>query len=182
MRCVLLLAAVGSLLWNPAAAQMDEILLFSDANYTDCTLVDKSPGEVSVYVVHRVGGGRAGSQFQVLADDGVGLMYLGESSPYAIVIGSTQTGISVSYGECPYSDVLVATINYFTAGTSSTCSTLRVVPDPNSLTGTIEIATCDLNKLEASGSRMVVNSDGSCDCGSNTQLLNWGKIKSKYDD
>ena len=61
MRPVLLFAVIGLLLWSPAAAQIDEVLLFSDSQYNECSLFDKNPGPVSVYVVHRCGGGRGGA-------------------------------------------------------------------------------------------------------------------------
>jgi hypothetical protein len=35
--------------------------------------------------------------------------------------------------------------------------------------------------LEASGARLVINSNGACDCGPSTQDTNWGKIKDIYD-
>jgi hypothetical protein len=183
MRRVFLLAVIGSLLWRPAAAQMlDEIGLFVDAAYENCMLVDSSPGPVTVYVVHRVKGGRGSSQFMVQADAGVGFSYLGEQPQYDLVIGDSQNGVTVAYGECLYSDVLVMTISYFATGSSSTCSTLRVVADPRSLSNSIEVVSCTLDRLEASGSRLVVNPDGSCECGPNTVSSDWGRIKSKYGD
>jgi hypothetical protein len=164
-----------------AAAQTDVIGLFVDTSYENCNLVDSSPGVVSVYVVHSTSGGANGSQFIVQAGSGVALSYVGEVPAFPTTIGSTQSGISIGYVNCQYSDFLVATINYYTTGTSSPCSVLYVAPDPASLNGYIEVVNCSSSRLEASGAKLVINSNGACDCGPSTQDTNWGKIKDIYD-
>lgn len=171
-----LLIACGS-----AAAQTDVIGLFVDTSYEDCNLVDAGPGVVSVYVVHSTTGGANGSQFIVQAGSGVALSYVGEVAAFPTTIGNTQSGISVGYTNCQYSDFLVATISYYTTGGSAQCSNLYVAPDPASLYGYIEVVNCSSSRLQASGARLVVNPNGSCECGPTTQDSNWGRIKDIYD-
>jgi hypothetical protein len=120
-------------------------------------------------------------QFKVRESSGFGLSYLNESSSHPGIIGDTQSGMSVAYGFCQNSAVLVVTINYFASGTSSACSNLRIVPDPNSTTGTIEVVDCSFSRSEGIGGKLVVNPDGTCDCGPASEFTSWGRIKAQYD-
>jgi hypothetical protein len=182
MRVVLLIVLSASIILSAVPAHPDEIALYTDTQYSNCKLVDSSPGVVSVYVVHHVSSAATASQFMVEANSGVTLSYVGETSPYSTVIGSSQSGASIAYGACFYSDVLVLTLSYFATGTSTACSYLQVVPDPQSLYGYIEGVDCSSNRLEASGARLVVNSDGTCECGPTTSYTNWGVIKNRFGD
>jgi len=143
------------LLWTSAAYGLDDVIaLYSDQSYEDCSLTDGGAGTVTVYIVHESGSSRTASQFMIEPGSGVGLSYVSESTTF-LFIGDTQSGITVAYAGCENAPVLVATITYFTTGTSSTCSTIRVVPDPNSLTGTIEVVDCSETKSEGVGGKLV---------------------------
>lgn len=165
----------------PAVAQTDVIGLYSDQSYNDCTLSDGSARMVSVYVVHESSMGGMASQFRLSAGSGANLSYVGETTPYTIVVGNTQSGITVGYGTCQRGDVLVVTVNYFASGTSSACSYIRVVPDPISANGTIEIVDCSFYASEGIGSKLVINPDGTCECGLSSEETSWGRIKAQYD-
>jgi len=179
---VFVLAVPFILLWVPASAQLEQIALYSDPGYSDCTLNDTSPRMVNVYVVHHSSSGATASQFQVQASAGASLSFISDTvPPEHLAIYNTQNGITVAYGRCRYSDILVVTISYFSSGSSAECSTLRIVADPNAGTGGIETVSCSSYKMEAVGSRLVINPDGSCDCGPSTEATNWGKIKAKYE-
>jgi hypothetical protein len=168
------------LFWHPVNAQQNHIALYSDAGYTDCKLSDAGPGLVNVYVVHKSGGGATASQFKVQAGPGVTLSYLRDTlQPPSLSLGDTQNGITVAYSGCRYSEILVVTISYFASGTSRNCSTLSVVPDP--AIGVIQVVDCGSFKLEGTGARLVINPDGTCDCGPTTQITNWGRIKAQYE-
>jgi hypothetical protein len=167
-------------MWSPVQAQFDVIGLYADPTGASCLLNDGG-GLVNVYVIHTTGGSTA-SQFQVKPSSGVTFTWIGETLAFAAAIGDTQSGLSIGYGSCFSSDVLVATINYIASGSSSSCSWLTVAPDPNSLNDMIEVINCSESMLEASASRLVINSDGSCDCGPSTTLTNWGKVKDRYGD
>lgn len=182
MRVVLLIAFSASIILTVVPAHSDEIALYSDTQYSNCKIIDSSPGVVSVYVVHHVSTGATASQFKVQANSGVTLSYVGETSPHTLLIGTSQGGVSIAYDACTYSDVLVLTLNYFATGTSTACSYLQVVPDPSSLRGYIDVVDCSSNSMEASGARLVVNSDGTCECGPTTEYTNWGKIKNRFGD
>jgi hypothetical protein len=182
MRRLLMIALMTCTVPSLATAQTDVIGLFTDTGYDECKLNDTGSGVVSIYVVHTATTGSVASQFRVIGDAGVTLSYIDESTQWPLVIGNSQTGVAVTYGgECRFSDILVITINYFAMGSSTTCSTLRVTPDPYAPTGTIEVVNCSQSRLEAIGAHLVVNSDGTCECGPSTQFTNWGVIKAKYD-
>jgi hypothetical protein len=184
MRVALLFAACAALLLVPraAAAQTDEIGLYSDAGYSNCKLIDDAPGQAKVYVVHHVTSGATASQFMIRESSGVMLTYLYEQSPFNLIIGNTQSGIAISYTSCLYSDVLVSVITYLKSGSSSACSSLQVVADPNCSIDGIEVVGCFENVMEGSGTRLVINPDGSCDCGPTSEMTNWGRIKDRYSD
>jgi len=165
-----------------AEAQTDEISLYSDPGYSNCELVDRGAGPVTVYVVHHISGGATASQFMVKESPGVTMTILGHASEFPLIIGDPQSGMAVAYQSCVYSDVLVTKISYFKSGSSDNCSSLQVVSDPTSVTGTIQVQDCSDYKLEASGSRLVINPDGSCACGPTTEITNWGRIKDRFRD
>ncbi len=181
MRLMLLIAVPLLIITVPLAAPADEIGLFVDSNYEECTLVDSGTGLVSVYVVHSPSNGSTASQFMLEAGSGVSMTYMGETSPYSVIIGDTQSGISIGYGSCKYTDILVSTVSYYSAGGSSQCSAIKIAVDPSAPSGTIEAINCSFSRLEAIGSRLVINSDGSCACGPSSENTNWGKIKDIYD-
>jgi hypothetical protein len=173
------------LLAVPATAlgQAGHIGLFADPAGTECTLSDRGGGEVNVYVVHKATSGAAASQWKIVSDGGFAMTYVGETWSTA-AMGNTQSGVSTSYGACMGSPVLLCTVTYISHGASPSCSSLQVVPDPSSVTGTIEVVDCSSNRLSAAGGRLNVNPDGSCPCGqaSNVRETDWGRIKAMFTD
>jgi hypothetical protein len=137
---------------------------------------------VSVYVVHHITSGSIASQFMVRPSSGLTMVHLGDNHQFELVIGDTQYGLAVAYESCLNSDVLVTVISYFKSGSSSTCSSLQVVARPTAPSGSVESIDCFENRMEISGTRLVVNPDGSCACGPTTEMTNWGKIKDRFRD
>jgi hypothetical protein len=180
MRAVLLLVASMTVLYAYAGAQTDGIGLYVDTGYSDCTIVDDGPGQVNVYVVHHTSFGATASQFMVKPSSGAMLTHMGDTYAFELVIGSTQSGVAVSYEECLYGDILVVTSSYYKSGSSSPCSYLLVAPDPASASGTIKATGCYENTVEMGGTRLVINPDGSCACGPTSEVTNWGKIKERF--
>jgi hypothetical protein len=179
MRAVLLLAASMTVLYTCAAAQTDQIGLYIDAGYTECKLADDSPGEVTVYIVHHSSSGALASQFMIQASSGSALTYVGEDIN-GLSLGNTQSGLAISYQLCRYGDILAGTVRYFKTGTSSTCSSLLVVPDPASVNGKIEAMDCFEGRVDLGGTRLVINPDGTCECGPTSEITSWGKIKGRF--
>jgi hypothetical protein len=178
-----LLFSLGILLCAGVAfGQAGYIGLFTDPGYTDCYLYDDVIGIKSIYAVHKAASSVTASQFQVAIGPGMGCVETGVMNNFPTVIGSPSTGISIAYGACLVSDILLFTWNFFCQGTSGTCAKLEVVPDPAAISGAIEIVTCNSYKLPGNGSALYVNPNGFCDCGEvvPTRESSWGQIKALY--
>jgi len=183
MRVVLLFAASMVLAWTSATtAQTDKIGLYSDAAYANCQLVDNASGPVTVYVVHHISSGATASQFMVREGSGVLLNYLGHTSDFSLIIGDPPSGMAVAYEACLFSDVLVTRLNYFKTGSSSACSSIQIVASPTAVSGSVQSVDCYENRMGISGSRLVINPDGTCACGPTSEETNWGKIKDRFRD
>ena len=182
MKRVLFLSLGILLTAGMAFGQAGYIGLFSDVGYTNCTMYD-APGLETIYAVHKASTGSTACQFKIAVDPGMTCTGVGVINAFPTTIGTPGTGISVAYGACYPSDILLLTWNFFCSGTSTPCSMLQVVPDPSALSGTIEVVDCDLFKLVGGGSIMFVNPDGNCDCGEIVPVResSWGAIKALYE-
>lgn len=156
--------------------------LYADVAYVTCDYTDAGAALVPIYVVHKYIPGATASQFMVLPGGGFNCTYTGEIIHVPVSIGSTVSGISVSYGGCVPADILIATINYFCMGASPSCAYLEVVPDPAAPTGTIEVVDCAFVKLQGAGSMIIFNNDGTCGrpCGLPINDTTWGEVKNLY--
>ena len=176
--------SVAVILTMPAtvAAQLGgpfggSLYLFSDTDFTDSTYQDQSPQVFSVYVVHSdmTGSAARSVRFKVEASPGITFSWIGETSPWTIVDGDSRTGIYVDYNTCLFpSPGFVLEIQYFGAGTSETCSTLRTVAHPDSPYEVIEVVTCDFEVFSAVGKELLVN------CPVPVEQTTWGRVKSLF--
>jgi hypothetical protein len=127
----LVTAAILVALSGPANAQYpwhgDRLVIFSDEGLTDSTLTDDAPRTVSLYVVHRNFDYGTGVRFATAADPGFTGVWLSETSSH-YTMGKSTTDISVSYGLCRPSPVVVLTMVYQMFGTSESCSKLSIAP------------------------------------------------------
>jgi hypothetical protein len=182
-KAFMILTSLLVLTAGAAFGQTGYIGLYADPEGVDCTTSDNGNGQVTVYVIHRAVSGTTGSQWRIEASDGFDMTYLGESLSY-VAMGNTQSGVSLSYGSCLGSQILLCTVTYATNGSSSPCSYLQVVPDPNSDSGAIEVMDCASQKYTGTGSRLYVNPDGSCECGHVNPIeeTGWGRIKAMFAD
>ena len=181
MKRGLLLALAIILAAGLAHGQAGFIGLFSDFGYTDCSLVD-TPGEVSVFAIHKASSGATASRFRIAIDPGMTCTTVDVIHNFTTTLGDPATGISISYGACYPSDILLFTWVFSCNGSSSPCSIMEVVPDPAAASGTIEVFDCNHFKLVGGGGIMYVNPDGSCDCGEvvPSKVTSWGQIKALY--
>lgn len=181
MKRIVLLFLITVLSAGPASGQAGYIGLFSDAGFTDCSMVDV-PGIRTIYAVHKAAIGVTASQFMVEVDPGMTCASMGTINYFPTTIGTPENGISIAYGSCLVSDIVLFEWNWSCSGSSATCSRLEVVPDWGSITGTIEVVDCSSRKLIGNGSIMYVNADFSCDCGIvvPAEPTSWGQIKAMY--
>jgi hypothetical protein len=181
MKKVLILS-VGVLLWaGTAFGQAGLIGLYVDADwYADCELIDSEVALVPLYAVHKYCPGATASQWMVVTGGGWNCTYVGEAVHMPTVIGNTHIGISLGYGGCLQSNILLATINYFCQGLSPSCAFIEVVGDPASGSGLVEVVDCNYTRHIGSGRLIYVNPNPSCRCFTPTKESSWGRIKSLY--
>ncbi len=181
MKKIILLTLVIMICASIAYGQAGYIGLYMDPIYTLCDILDVAPALVPVYAVHKACPGAVASQWKVMPGGGFNCTYTGEIVALPTSIGSTQSGISIAYGGCLPSDILLVTINYFCMGASPPCASLTVVPDPAAPSGTIEVIDCFYVKLVGGGGIFYMNPDGSCDCRwTPVKDSSWGQIKALY--
>lgn len=180
---IVLILSIGILLRaGTVFGQAGAIGLFPDSpSYYWCSFEDVL-GLVPVYAVHKNTPGATASQWKVVASPGFTCINTGEIVHMPTSIGSAFNGISLGYGGCFASDILLVTINFFCQGTSEECSYLYVVGDPGSGSGQVEVVDCDFTLLIGAGGGVYVNPDGSgtCDCLITVTETTWGKIKASY--
>ncbi len=164
-------------------AQGGSIGAFGDMGGTDCYITDAAPGLLSIYIVHVNVPGATACQFAAPTPACMtAATYLSDSSPFAVVIGSSQTGVAIGYGGCFTGPIHVLTIQYFASGMTAPCCYFDVVPDPYLPSGQIEVVDCVENLIYATGQSGLVNADGSCECGVPTQDTTWGQMKALYSE
>jgi len=184
MRRMMLLSIVLLCVSSLAFAQFPgSIGLFADPAGNLCDLYVAAPGLVSIYVVHILSPGATGAEFRVICDETANLLYLSDTvtSPY-LSIGNSQAGIAIAYEECVGSANMILTIQYYAQTSPGTCTSCRVVEDPNAAPPGIYVADCSDPPLllNATGGEIVVNPDYTCGCYVPVEETSWGKIKSLY--
>lgn len=184
MRRILLLLTFCTLLpANLAFGQAGYIGLFTDIGYTDCRLWDDAVEIKTIYAVHKAASFVTQSQFLVYVDPGFGCTEVGLTYNFPTAIGSPTTGLTIAYGTCSVSDILLFTWDFqCQMATAGDCIRLEVVPDPAALSGYIEVIDCNSNRLIGNGSTLFVNPNWTCDCGEivPAEETNWGQIKALY--
>jgi len=166
--------AVGALLslcFGAAFGQAGTIGIFSDNTGANPYISDTQPGLLNVYVVHVGTAGASACQFMAPKPPCFPATYLSDSSPFSVVIGNSQTGVSIGYGSCRVGAVHVMTMAFFASGTTLPCCYYPVVPDPLSSSGLVDIVDCDMNLVQAEAGTGIINADG-CDCPQPTLVLN----------
>ena len=112
-----------------------------------------------------------------------GVTYLGETSTYAVAVGTTQTGVSIGYGACYSGTIHVLTVRFFGTGLSEPCCVYPVVPDWYHGETEVNVVDCTGQGVVGGAAHAIVNPNSSCQCGSiKTEEATWGKIKSMYSD
>jgi hypothetical protein len=156
--------------------------VFGDPEATTCNLFDQAPGLMTFYVVHVLTAEASAAQFAAPVPSCMtGAAYLGEASPFGVVIGNSQTGMSIGYGSCRSGPILLLTVRLFAQGLSEPCCLYPVVPDLLHSEPSIWMVDCHSHMLAVASAYAVVNPSGACQCSSvKTEEATWGKIKSMY--
>ncbi|HEU4366467.1 MAG TPA: FlgD immunoglobulin-like domain containing protein [Candidatus Krumholzibacteria bacterium] len=152
----------------PVSAQGPSVGLYSDAAGSGCSLSDNSQGFFNAYVVVRPGPqGVSAVQFSAPPPPCFTGVYVGDQTVAGtLVLGNSQTGVSVSLTTCSAFTTHVLTIQYFGYGTTPPCCEYPVLPDP--LIGEVTVVDCFFNTEPATGVVSMINADGSCPCAGNS--------------
>jgi len=155
-------------------ADAETLKIFSDAALTESSLDDNTPGIVSFYVVHSGTVGATAARFSTKASPGFTGVWLSDASSFTTV-GTSPIDISIGYGVCDFSPLLILTMSYQMFGTSSPCSDLHIAP--------------------ANGQPCVIGGDMGCffvegciqdlgsihvNCPVATEPATWGRVKALY--
>jgi len=188
MRGMILLGVIlvlaGSLA-TPVRGQAGRINLFVDSLYSKCWHYEEyGTYDVHVYVVHQNTPGATGCRFKLKpSGSAFGWTYMSETSPYTVT-GNTRTGITVDYGACLASDILITTILYLKNAGSGYCTTLTPVADPAAASGAIEVYDCNGNVLAGTGQPLLINPRDNCSVWCNVLPVDdttWGRVKALYE-
>ena len=186
MKKALLITMTLVLIAIPAAGQEGGYLgLFADQLGENCALFDSGAPYLTFYVIH-MDAPNGGSAAQYAIDySGAPELSVFAESHLGVPIGNTEEGLSLGYGGCFQSPVVISTIVLNALGNSAPCSILRIIPDPNNIVpDEIQVTDCDLNLINVVGASLLINPDASCpDCGLlpvATEIDTWGSLKSLY--
>ena len=161
MKLFVLCLAVLTAAAGVAFGQAGYIGVYSDDKAGSCEFTPK--GFVQIHVFHMGTEGAAAAQFRLETPDN--WTHLGDKWNFQAVIGKSNEGVSVAYGDCQESPVYLGVCTFQTSG-DEPCTLIRVVPDPNSPSGKIEAVDCrkPVNKIFPEGSCGYVNPTDACRC------------------
>jgi len=172
----------------PAFGQGGQIGMFRTASGIICQVYDQA-GLVSIPVVHVLTPGATACQFSApLPGCWTNAIFLSDTAVFPVTIGSSQAGVAVGYGACLGSPIHVLTINVFSQTPITdpyACCGWPVLPDPNVVSGKIEVVDCVNDLLYADGvmSYVVAGEGNQCeDCTTATEQSTWGAVKALYRD
>ena len=160
--------------------------LYADPAGAYCDVRDDVPGTLDIYVVHSNIPEATGVQFSApIPDCMTGAIWVGDTKPFVVTLGNSQTGVAIGYGSCLEGPIHVLTIHYQTSGTSETCCEYPILPHPGIESGRIESVDCWENLYTDVVARpAIVNADAQCQCGGGalpTHETTWGRLKALYE-
>ena len=180
MKKALLLSVAIVCVASMALAQGGGIGIFADPTGADCNLWDVAPGLVTYWAVHVNTPGATACSFSA-PQPACGLMaYLSDTQQFPVTIGNSQDGVAIGYGGCFASPIAVLAINFFAQALTAPCCFYPVLPDPNGVSGQIEVVDCADNLLIATGGAGRINPNSTCMCTVATEETTWGQVKSLY--
>ena len=159
------------------------VFAYVDGGYTQ-DIPDEVPGLLTLYVLSGWGYmPMTAMQFSAANPDCFEAVYVGETCAHPVAIGNTQIGMSVAFGGCVTSQVVVVTINYFVQGLTGECCWYPMdkdIADPHGIPGYITYTDCSdpitVQNFRAGAS--LINGNGNCD--SPVKASTWGQVKSLY--
>lgn len=149
----------------------------------DGTFYVSGPALVTFYVVHYSGAQPAmASQFSAPVPACLNGVWMGDLYQFDVIIGDSQTGISIGYGVCMMSPIYLMAINVFVSATPPDCCFYeldRDPTDPHGVEGEITVVNCEQAIYHVAAGRSVINPDPQL-CPTPVEASSWGRIKALY--
>ena len=148
-----------------------KIGLYTDQSGANCSFSGNQAGLVNVYVVVKPEGqGIRAVRFAAPIPVCLDATHLYEAAPSPVVIiGSSQTGISISSPFCETQPFYALQITFMSNGNTTPCCEFPIVADP--VTGLLEAVDCAYATAPISDVTSHFNADASCSCGDPTLPL-----------
>jgi len=164
MRTLRLALLVLSVAAATAMGQAGTIGIYGDTQGYSCNLRDATPGLTPYYIVHVNTPGATACQYSAPAPWCLRAQWLSDTNYFPVTIGNSQNGVSVGYGACRTSPILVQAVNFFTRGLSPSCCCYFVEADSTAVPPGIYVVDCADNLLVATGGMGIINSTIGCQC------------------
>ena len=148
-----------------AFGQAPTVGIFLDSTGTNCNLVDDTPGILKAYVVVHSPVGIRAVQFSAPKPACLEATFISDIQVFPLMIGNSQTGISIPFGYTHNSPVHVLTILYSSSGTTPPCCYYPVLPHPDA--GIVGVVDYKDDLITGVGLNHTINGDMSCFCGIN---------------
>jgi hypothetical protein len=164
MRTLCIFALLISATNSVALGQGAGLMISEDSYGTDCAVNDRVTSVITLYAVYVYGPPINEISFQLPIPQCASLAYLGESSQFANVIGTAQTGVTVGFGTCESPHVTVLQLTFLGSGLSQDCCLVIPLGHPNATSGKIEAKDCSGNTLLVGGHPGLINPVLGCEC------------------
>ena len=144
-----------------AVAQQAQIGIYNDENRSSCSLSDAGSGLISAYVVVNSTDGLTGVRFSVPKPDCFNAVFVSETSDY-IVIGNSQTDISIATGTCRQGVTHLLTIMYQKTSPTASCCEINVEAAQGQ--SGIQFADCAFVERPLDPKPAFINGNETCAC------------------
>ena len=160
--CVAALLALTLLVVSSsgAVAQQAQIGIYNDENRSSCSLSDAGSGLITAYVVVNANG-LTGVRFSIPKPDCFNATWVSESSDY-ILIGDSQSDISIATGGCRQGVTHLLTIQYQKTSPTAACCELQVKAAGGQ--NGILFTDCAFTELPLAAKSAFINGNESCAC------------------
>ena len=148
---------------------------------SSCTVLDQETSVV--YVFHTASDGTTGARYSLRKSPNLPWVWIQDLN-FENVIGDSQSGVTVDYGECDETGLVLIQIVQWAGGNMTAddgCQTVTAVAHPED--ATVLSATCSGTQEVAGGGTAIVSVDfGRCPCGGFPDTVpvhesTWGAIK-----
>jgi len=187
MKHVLLMAFVLVLGASMAFSQTPGHLgLYSDANLSNCGVLEVYPGIYQVFVIHTLGTYVSALAFSVPVPGCASVSWLSDSSDFPSKIGFSPSGVEVFYGSCREHAAFVVLRILYAGSPSQNCCPLMIQgstmptdpPYPAALMCPWWVEDPYLEVLTVSPAYF--NANATCGCTVPSRETTWGQVKALY--